>query len=242
MPRSGTGAVGTMIDQLPEVRYLGETFVEAKNGHPPQDKFWYYGADFSCQPKPLNTKDIIRLFLEGLKNVAREVVVDFKTFQLIRLLGIDGFEELKKISIEIDASLIYLHRSPLACFYSAYNAQASGVYHTSDRRNIPGDITLEFNLREFGNYLDFSKRFWEHAADTAKHYERSTIIHYESIFAHDKKHRMRALTALETILGANGLEEKKPIFVKQTIAKSYEEVITNYKDVVLLLREKGFAK
>ncbi|MCH7663800.1 MAG: sulfotransferase domain-containing protein [Chloroflexi bacterium] len=240
MPRSGTSALGTMIDQMTDVTYLGETFVDPQNGTPRQERYWYYNFDFSAGMRGQDSKQKIRSFLNSLRNCVGQIVVDFKTFQIIRLLGDHGFDELREIAGEMNSGMVYLLRSPLACFYSAYNARASGVFHTTDRRKITPNIKIAFDLPKFEEYLDFARRFWDHAAETIEYYPRAALVHYESLFASDRELSAATLSAIESIFGASGLKGKKPFFVKRMTSGTYDDVIINYKEAQNMLCKKGF--
>jgi hypothetical protein len=248
--RTGTGALGSTLDQHPSIRYFGEVFHSDSMGNPP-NYFWHLAQlikqdiNYSL---PVKSEEKFSSYLEFLEEFAQSPVslIDIKYSSahhfdgVWRWRGILETPELLKLTSQFKVPIIHLtRRNHLKAFVSGLLAEANKVWHTmsSDqvkRRTIHLDPNRTLNVikkteLEVSHMIDFLKQ------------DRQDVfsIDYDELFSNSGDLSPIVAERLSAFLQVSPFEKTKPVWVKQT-SNQLQDVIENYSEIVTLLRETPF--
>lgn len=159
--RSGTGALGSVLDKHPELKYLGEIFHPANVGQP--DNYFTFLLDFVAKDPQralpdANEQNLLE-YLELIQSryPGQFLIIDVKYRSLHHLLG--GWNGLNEMPWLIRYArsnrmpIIHLtRRNFVESFVSGRLAEANKVWHTSDQGAAKIKST-PINIRQLSAYI-----------------------------------------------------------------------------------------
>lgn len=224
--RSGTGALGSVLDKQPDIKYLGEIFHPDNTGR--ADNFFTYlgeraSADTSAA-MPWRHEDLFEGYLTDVaaRYPDRVPVIDAKYRSLHHLSG--GWRGLLETPWLIrhararGAAIIHLtRRNFVESFVSGRLAEANKVWHatTSDRVSIQSTVV---DIRALSHYIDTSAA----EVDLVERWLAGTrtlvTLDYCGMIDGDGVLNRSAADDLATLLGVPAFADRSPSFVKQAPA------------------------
>jgi LPS sulfotransferase NodH len=245
--RSGTGALGSVLEQHPQLKYTGEVFHPGNTGQ--AQNFFTFLRDAVAQDPdmalPTNRSVVFEQFLAGEAEQFghKKLIVDIKYNSLHHLN--EGWRGLAEIPTAIlrakQNSLPILHltrRNAIQSFVSGRLAEANQVWHARDDEQIKTTSTV-VNIRQMSRYLVNAEQETQMIEKWIKGYRKAVQFDYADMFEQDGAMSKDITGRIAEAADINPFENLQPNFVKQA-PKSLEQSIENYDLVARALRGSPF--
>lgn len=233
--RSGTGAVGTVLDKHPEVKYLGEVFHPDNLGQN-HNYFTFLRERAGTDPDAVLPENRYGLFLAFLEDMAgqypdRTLVVDIKYNSLHHLNG--GWQGLvaqpRVLAQAKEQKRPILHltrRNTLQSFVSGRLAEANKVWHARPGNEI-GVTSTVINIRQLSNFIVTMQREMDLVERWTRNYPHLEKFDYADAFDADGLLDAALADRLASLFGVAPFSDRAPVFVKQAPARM-EDAVENY--------------
>ncbi len=241
--RSGTGALGSVLDQHAELSYLGEVFHPQNRGQ--ANNYFTYAMDrIRKEPELALPGKKEKLFLDFLESQSEvkpgaTLVVDVKYRSLHQLdgdwHGLVQMPRIVELARSMNAPILHLTRkNAVESFVSGRLAEANKVWHATEKHAI--DVTsVVVVVRQLSNYVVMAQR--EHALieEWLAGYDKMMAVDYADMF--DKAGDIAAPVAqkLTDTLGVAAMDKRAPAFRKQA-PRALRDSIENFDIVQQALR------
>lgn len=233
--RSGTGALGSVIDKHPNLKYLGEVFHPDNIGQD-QNYFTYLrervAQDVNCS-LPDAQYGIFEDFLktQAERHPNKTLVVDIKYRSLHHLnggwLGLVERPTLLAKVISRKVPIVHLtRRNAVQSFVSGRLAEANKVWHATDAGRIEVRSTV-VNVRQLSNYIVNTEREISLIEEWMRKYGHLTVFDYDEMFDAEGLVDVRIVDAIARTLDVPAFTDRAPTFIKQAPA-SVEDSIENF--------------
>ena len=233
--RSGTGALGSMIDKHPQLKYLGEVFHPGNAGQE-QNYFTFLKRKVASDPAAALPDRRYGVFLEFLEEQAvrfpnRRLIVDIKYRSLHHLdHGWRGLVERPTAlatAIENKVPLLHLtRRNALHSFVSGRLAEANKVWHANQSDQIKVTSTV-LNIRQLSRYIVGTEREIALIEEWTRGYGRLETFDYDEMFDAEGLVQKDLADRLSRLLQVDEFTDRAPSFVKQAPSKASAS-IENY--------------
>lgn len=247
--RSGTGALGSVLDRHPALKYVGE-ILHPNDRANPVNFFRFLEAQslasaFALMPDA--RKDIVQTFFDATQALHpdRQVIYDLKYNSLHHWNG--GWQGILQEPWLIrhakagSLPILHLTRSNLVeTFVSGRLAELNQVWHARDRQEVKVS-SLAVNPVQLRRYLDSTTREIEQVRRWLGRYERCLEIEYAETFDATGRMQDEVAARLAAFLGIDALPELNPAFVKQAPAK-LSAAIENFEEVRTALSGTPYAR
>lgn len=247
LQRSGTHALGSAIEQHPEITYAREVF------HPDyaQSKFGYYNflpqairqdPDLAL---PANAKARYQKFIEFIESRADKplTLLDVKYASLHHFNG-DWYplsrrpQFLDFLAIQ-KVPILHLRRKNLVrVVASGLLAEKTSVYRVKNAAEIP-DEQIRVTPREFLTRLKFLEVEKTFMSQHLRGYPQLITLEYTELFD-DKGLNSQTARLIEKFLGVSYFESYVPTYVKQA-QRPLDETIANYDELAVALKRTPYA-
>lgn len=245
--RSGTGALGTILDKHNQVKYLGEIFHPGNVGN--SHNFFTYKLEAIKKNPELVLPDrgieLLDGFLDWKADLIKDQfpIIDVKYSSLHHIsnpwLEPSARPHLLSHCVKNRLPIIHLTRENyLHGFVSGRLAEANNVWHARNDDEIKVtsvEINTDFLLSHFNQTKAsvnlvrqwLGKRFFV------------LEVEYADLFAADGSFSPDIRDDLQDLLGIEAFTDTKPVFVKQNKAP-LSESIQNYDEVISALKGTDF--
>lgn len=246
--RSGTGAFGSLIDQHPEIRYLGELF------HPGEIERQHNYFNFLLNAIKQNPERGLpganeinhQEFFEYVENLEKKsnIFVDVKYSSTHHFdgywhapLDIPFFLQLCKRN---DRKIVHLkRRNYLKTYVSGLLAERNKIWHAKQNDTIK-ITSLQLNSKELLDYLRSITHQVEHFESYLSKYPQIMTLEYENLFQASGTLADDVIENLSAFLEVDeaAFRTIKPFFVKQAsddlsvVIENYDEIYSNLKNTL----------
>lgn len=246
--RTGTGALGSVLDQHPSISYVGEVFHHDAVERAP-NYFWFLRNLVEKDPGMILPDSNVRRFelyseyLESRKG-RLSTVVDIKYSSLHHFnahwLGIQEPPTLFRILRNKHIPVIHLNRrNYLKAFVSGRLAELNNEWHARSQDQVtirslgvePQSCMRFIRLQESENTR--VKRILEN-------HPRLLDLEYAELFDDAGELKGEAAESLANFLQVSPFEKRRPVQIKQT-SNDLAQVVENYGELAATLRESPFA-
>jgi hypothetical protein len=243
LQRSGTGALGSVLDKHPDLKYLGEIFHPDNLGQE-QNYFTFLREQVAQDPEACLPDAQFAMFEGFLAKQAKRfpdkmLVVDVKYRSLHQLDG--GWRGLVErptlLQGAITRKVPILHltrRNALQSFVSGRLAEANKVWHARDDQKIDARSTV-VNIRRLSNYIVNTERETELVEEWTRKYPHLALFDYAEMFDEDGLIAPAIAEKVAATLGCAPFGDCKPVFIKQAPTE-LREAIENFELVEQALR------
>lgn len=240
--RTGTGALGSVLDQHPSISYLGEVFHHDATDKAPN--YFYFLRDLVKQDPGMilpgsNARrfELYSEYLEARKGRLR-TVVDIKYSSLHHFnahwLGILEPPSLFKILRGKNIPVIHLvRRNHLKTFISGRLAELNNEWHAKSEDQI-SVRSLEVDTQACLRFIKTEVSENVRLRRILENHPRLLDLEYAEMFAEGGKLRDEAAAALADFLEVEPFRKKRPAHIKQT-SNDLTSVIENYDAVAKAL-------
>ena len=248
--RSGTGALGSTLDQHPGIDYIGEVF-HTDGVERPENYFNFLYGRLKADPRRGLPDASNKNFMEYMAHLAAtqkkksNLIIDVKYSSTHHFNGgwyspcdMPKFIQYAKRE---GMKIIHLKRKNLIkTFVSGRLAEINKVWHAREDDEIK-TRELKVDCQQLLNYLNSTQRTINHFNGYLRKYASVIELEYEDLFRADGSIVTGELDRLSSFLDVDPapFQELKPNFVKQT-SDELSEVITNYAEVVQFLAGTPF--
>ncbi|MCA8867321.1 MAG: hypothetical protein KDA67_01570 [Rhodobacteraceae bacterium] len=234
--RSGTGALGSVLDKHPQLKYLGEVFHPDNLGQK-NNYFTHFLDKVKSDPKaalPDNAYKVFQSFLEDISALhpGKMLIVDIKYRSLHHLDG--GWrgvvERPRSITESISHDLPIIHltrRNALQSFVSGRLAEANKVWHAHSNEQIRVNSAV-LNIRQLSNYIVTSEREADLIDRWTKRYKHLESFDYDEMFDIEGHLDSQIAERLAALFGVTSFTDREPTYVKQA-PTDMAEAIENYE-------------
>lgn len=248
--RSGTGALGSLLNRSDEISYLGEVF------RPDTQGIDYYYFSYLLKKAKENSEYIIpgsreiqfgRIneyfdYLQSI-NTKKHTLIDIKynSLHIMDQAWKNITEEPTMIGymLEHKIPVISLTRHNLIQLYvSARLAEANNVWHATESREIRHS-SVTVNTDDVYWWMVLYDYEIERMRYFLRHHPRQITLEYSQLFNPDGTLREHAEAKLESFFECNGLKELKPEYIKQS-DNDLRKKITNYDELCVRLSNTKF--
>ncbi|MCR9054974.1 MAG: Stf0 sulfotransferase family protein [bacterium] len=236
--RSGTGALGSIIDKHPALKYLGEVFHPSNYGH--DDNFFTFYVKFLSKNQNFALPDerysVFEAFLaeQYEKLGGRIPVVDVKYRSLHHLdSGWRGLVECPRILQQTmirKLPIIHLTRmNSVQSFVSGRLAEENQVWHARKDQAVDVQSTT-INVRALSNYIVNTSREVNLVDEWMADYSAGLRFDYENMMDEEGRLSPDIAARLSQILDIPDFQDREPSFKKQA-PKSLKVSIENIEVV-----------
>ena len=236
--RSGTGALGSMLDQTTSMQYLWEAFHEGL-ARLPENYFFFMRRlceenPDAWMPSQARTRFDRYVAYLGERATKRDMLISVKYNSMhhfnAQWLDLSEAPTLFKILRERNASIIHLRRkNHLRVYVSGLLAERNGVWHARDTKSFEVQC-LKLDLRKCLVYLRGQEREDDRVNWELRGYQRLLELEYAKLF--DLRGEITADTreALEGFCHVRLDGIKQPDLVKLT-PRALDRAIENYDEI-----------
>lgn len=245
--RSGTGALGTVLDQHPDIKYMGEVFHHDAIQRPP-NYFWFIRRRLGKDPDIILPNEGPRRFdayAEFLQNRCsrKHAVIDIKYASTHHFnahwVGVGEAPTLFKILAAREIPIIHLRRTNyLKAFVSGRLAELNEVWHAR-KDTVLAVRSLRIDVRACLWYIDKQTKQDALIQDVLRKYPRCMTLTYEDIFE-DGMLKEAVAEQLAEFFDVAPFARRTPVTVKQT-SDRLREVIKNFDEVAEALAKTPHA-
>jgi LPS sulfotransferase NodH len=241
--RSGTGALGSVFEKHPQLKYLGEVFHPSNVGQ--EHNFFTFLRQATTENCDNALPDaqfaVFERFLTTLyeKYDGRRLIVDVKYRSLHHLDG--GWRGLVQrptiLQAAIDAEVPILHltrKNALQSFVSGRLAEANKVWHARDENQIEIRSTV-INVRQLSNYIVSAEREIELIEEWLKGAKNTLQFDYNDLINAEGLLSPTLADALASVLHVDAFTDRAPTLVKQA-PTDLRKAIENFEIVERALR------
>lgn len=230
--RSGTGAIGSVMDKHPDIKYLGEVFHPSNVGQD-TNYFTFLKDRVSQDPGNALPDERFALFEAFLEEQAERhpgmtLVVDVKYRSLHHLDG--GWRGLVQrptlLQMAIDRNIPILHltrRNAVQSFVSGRLAEANEVWHARKDQAINVRSTV-VNVRQLSNYIINTEREIELVEEWTHKYPRLAMFDYAEMMDDEGMVAQAVAGKVAQTLGVGPFSDRAPNFIKQAPADLTESI------------------
>lgn len=246
--RSGTGALGTVLDKHSQIKYLGEIFHPNNVGS--SNNFFTYKKEAVEKDLSLIEADKAQVLLEGFldwrQNVIRDQlpIIDIKYNSLHHLTGAwlepSARPWILSHCVNNQHPIIHLTRENyLQGCVSGRLAEANKVWHARHNDEIKvTEIDLDAGslVRNFKNTqasVDLMRKWLG-----KRHFVLE--IEYSKMFASDGSLSKEYSADLEDLLDIDVFSDTQPVFIKQN-TNALSKSISNFDQVTSVLKDTEFS-
>ena len=233
--RSGTGALGSVLDKHPQLKYLGEVF-HPDNCGDNQNYFTFLRDQVAGNPDSSLPDAQYDLFLDFLRDQSAQhpgktLVVDVKYRSLHHLdAGWRGLVErptLLQRALGDGAPILHLtRRNSVGSFVSGRLAEANKVWHAHEDKQIKVQSTV-LNVRHLSNYIINADREVSLLKEWLAKYSYLETFDYDEMFDSDGLIAEDIASRVAAVLGIAPFGDRAPSFIKQAPAR-VEDSIENF--------------
>ncbi len=233
--RSGTGALGTVLDKHPELKYLGEVFHPGNLGQE-QNYFTFLRQKAAADPEAALPDRQYETFLEFLDRMnelfgGRTLIVDIKYRSLHHLNGgWQGPSDRPRAIAEVikrGAPILHLtRRNALRSFLSGRLAEANRIWHARPDQEIAVTSTV-LNIRQLSHYIVSAEQDTDLVRGWTRNYAHLECFDYDEMFDDAGQLASPLTERLARLLGTAPFADRAPGFAKQA-PTSLEAAIENY--------------
>lgn len=245
--RSGTGALGTIMDKHSQIKYLGEIFHPNNVGSP--NNFFTYKLDaIRKEPElvlPGRGFELLDGFLDWKADVIKNQfpIIDAKYSSLHHLCPpmLNPLERPSLLThcIQNKYPIIHLTRKNfLHTFLSGRLAEANKVWHARSDSEIKV-TSIEINIKHLLSYCNQTRTSVNMMQKWLGKRHFVLEIEYSDLFDQDGNFSKTISNDLEDLLDVEAFTDTKPVFVKQNNAP-LTEAIKNYDEVYEALQHTEF--
>jgi hypothetical protein len=246
--RSGTAALGSILDQHPEISFLGERFHDGEMHNPGSYFAFLVGRvkESAENSLPTHVDQNFSAYLEHLESLSpKEVkVVDIKynsTHHFDRVWkSLNERPGLLTLARERNIPIVHLtRRNHLKCLVSLRNAERSNLWHVANGNAIPpGKVSLDKD--QVVGSLDFYAREQETMSRFLGGHERLATHDYDAVFDVEGGLTPDVQSGLARLLEVSEFQSWRASFAKQT-SDSLSQVLENYSEIVEVLTQTPYA-
>lgn len=249
--RSGTGAFGSLIDQHPAIRYLGEVF-HTDGYDRPVNYFNFLLGKVSQDPRralPDANERNYQEYMAHLREAVTDrphVVIDVKYSSTHHFNGgwHSPFDQPRFMQFAKRDNICFVHlkrSNYIKTFVSGRLAELNKVWHATKEDKIAvTQVTVDKHA--LLNYLNSTNRTVNNFDGYLRKYPHVTEVEYGTLFNADGSVNHAELRKVATLIGLAGdaFDGLQPSFVKQT-KDSLVDVITNYDEIFEFLGKTPFS-
>ncbi len=245
--RSGTSALGSIMNKHPDLFYPGEPF---HIGHARKDTSFFHFKEQLIRQDPMaclpdRDSDHLSKFVSSIKSRYRSTpFLDIKYNQTHFLNGISYLPTQQpwvvRHALNSKFPVIHLTRkNQLKVFVSELRAKLTGIWHAKTEVKVENDAVeidtdrLLQHIKTSDEVMKMFDRWMQNRASTF-------TIDYDNLFGADGHLSESAVNGIRRIAKLENLETLKPDFVK-TASNDLSKAISNYDDVVNKLAGTPYA-
>ncbi|HEX7705808.1 MAG TPA: hypothetical protein VF701_05040 [Thermoanaerobaculia bacterium] len=236
--RSGTGALGTVLNQHGQVSYLGEVFLEHDRGQIGNFNSFFLdlireNPEFAL---PSNAPKTFGRYVGYLETVVSKPikVIDIKYNCMHHLSSMVYDHHCLALAVGAGLPIIHLiRRNFLKALVSLDLALINDIWHASLPDALPRR-TLQLATVGLVERLDVYASESAMVSAYLRNYGRSAQFDYEEMFNAEGELSVEVETFLVNLLDIDGFENRRPHLVKQT-HDDLAMVIENYDEVANVL-------
>jgi len=234
--RSGTGAIGSVLDKHPSLKYLGEVFHPSNLGQE-QNYFTFARAQAAENPDlilPDSRYDTFEAFLahEAERFPGKTLVVDVKYRSLHQLdggwRGIVERPTLLSQAMARNVPILHLTRNnAVETFVSGRLAEANKVWHARADQDVKVRSVV-LDIRQMSNYIVNTEREIEQVKLWTQTYPHLALFDYSEMFDDAGLISTKTAAQIARVLGTGDFSDRAPSFIKQA-PTSLRESIENFE-------------
>lgn len=246
--RSGTGALGSMLDQYPGFSFIGEVFSPDLIGE--KENYFTHllervTADTrNCLPNA-HDENIATFFEKLCRGASSDnIIIDVK-YNASHFLngywhGVYACPKLIEYSKAVNVPIIHLvRRNHLAVYVSGLIAELNAVWHTSDSNRI-SRRAVEVNVDDVKHYLHVASREDAIFTEFLAGYDRLLTIEYSQMFDQAGALASNVVEQIADLFSVEVVNGLMPVWVKQA-PKKMRDAILNFDKVDAALNGTEFA-
>lgn len=246
--RSGTGALGSALDQWPDVSYLGEVFHPDHAGSK-GNYFTHLLEQVTADPKnclPEARDKVLLSFIARLSESAKKnhIIVDVKYSSAHHFEGAWhsplATPALLLLAKQSGWKIIHLTRkNHLAVFISGAIAEENSVWHTTDAEQVRiKQVTVD--IGKLLRFLELAASEDAFFAKSIAKSQRTLSIDYSELFTEDGGISEKVTKKIADLFKTDPGYGKAPVFIKQA-PTAMPDAIINFEDVRTALSKTRFA-
>ena len=242
--RCGTGALGSVLDQHPEIRYLGEVFHHDAIDQPP-NYFCFFREVIGRDPDmalPQNSAKRFDLYREYVETYAgrENTVLDIKYSSLHHFnghwMGIGEAPGLFKLMRDRELPVIHLQRrNHLKTYVSGQLAELNQEWHAKSAEAVTVR-SLEIDPDACLRFINAQTREVTRIERILGAHKNRIELEYAELFDTSGELRHSVCVRLAAFLGVAPFARKRPAFVKQA-PDDLREALANYRAVAAALND-----
>lgn len=239
--RTGTGLLGSIFRQHPQLIFPGEVFHPENLGI--QDSYFKFIAELvelnPYRSMPWQTSQNFQDYAKTLQKryPGKLITLDIKYRSLHHLnggyggwFGLNEMPWIIHYAMENQLPIIHLTRKNLASiFVSARLADKNQIWHTNKKNDIKISSVV-INVKKLLNFIERTANEVKLITSWTKNYPNLVNIEYENMIDDRGLFNINIANKLSLVLGVDPFEKKKPLIVKQA-KKCLSESIINYDEV-----------
>lgn len=243
--RSGTGALGSILDGHMQLRYFGEIF-HPDNVNAEMNYYGFLRKEIARDPDsflPDRAVDIFDNFISSHGDADATSIIDVKYNSLGALNGSwqSPCTPPKLIRLAKDRSLpvIHLTRNNFAAvFVSGALADANSIWHTKSTDNVKiRDVSI--NPKRLLNFIRQAVREQETIKSWLSQHSKTITLDYSELFDAQYELREQWRNDLSELFNVGKFINSRPSFIKQA-PNQLSESIRNFDEVRKTLQGTGF--
>ena len=246
--RSGTGALGTILDKHPQIKYLGEIFHPENVGR--ANNFFTYQLEAIKKDPELVLPGRGLELLDGFFGWKADLIknqlpiIDAKYSSLHHLCPpmLNPLERPSLLTHCIQNKLPIIHltrENYLHTYLSGRLAEANKVWHARSDDEIKV-TSIDINISQLISYCNQTKTSVKMMRQWLDKRHFVLEIDYASLFNEDGSFSSDIKEQLEDLLDVDGFQDTTPVFVKQNKVPLGES-IKNFEQVFDALRKTEFS-
>lgn len=246
--RSGTGALGTVLDQHPDIKYMGEVFHHDKIDKSP-NYFWFVRRKLDKDPDIILPNESQRRFDAYAKFLERRsgrihTVIDVKYSSTHHFnshwLGIGEPPSLFKILTARGTPILHLMRTNyVKAFVSGRLAEINGIWHARKDTEIKFG-SLRVDIRACMSFVEKQTRQDEQVRQILKNHPKLMTLNYEELFDGSGALKPDVAEQLAQFFQVTPFKRLLPVTVKQT-SDDLRHVLDNFDEVARAVQGTPYA-
>jgi len=245
--RSGTSALGSIMNKHPDLFYPGEPF---HIGHSNKETSFFHFKEQMIQQDPsffLPDRDpeLLAKFIGHInKRYKSTPFLDVKYNQTHFLNGVSYLPTqqpwIVRHALHSKLPIIHLTRkNQLKVFVSELRAKLTGIWHAKANVDVKNDA-VEIDTNRLLHHIKTSNDVMNMFDGWMQNRPNTFTIDYDNLFGQNGNLSESAVNGIQGISGLQGLETLKPVFVK-TANNDLSKAIANYDQVSTALTNTPYA-